>query len=486
MMLEKYYILTVLLVFTTGSPTFAFNADNSEQISLRNAVEQALANNLNLVLQREDVKIAEGATLSAEGKFDLTFDANTTAKSEELTPIFPGGAEHEDTGLWGAKVSKLFSTGTAVSLGWNNSYYESDALGLLMNPSYRTGVTLGLSQSLLKGFGQEVQTAQIRASQKQQEAASFQVNSQAANLTAQVKHAYWRLVFAWQDIEVQKLSLTLAKKLLEETDAKISAGKMAPVEIYQPQSEVARREEQLITAERAIGSAEDELKLLLNSDKWFTTFEPTDQPATEPIILMLPAILENALKNRPDVKAADLYTQAAEIERKSARDSTRPDLALQGSVGITGTDDKYGDSVDNGFSSPNTPWQIGLTFSMPLANSVAKGYYQQASARFNRAKTSAELLRQHIRQTVRTTIRDVELAIKALEATRKTSLATRKRLEAEQAKFDSGRSTTLDVLIAQDAYSQALSKENFTNITYANTLAELDRIQGLVTFSSSR
>jgi outer membrane protein TolC len=117
---------------------------------------------------------------------------------------------------------------------------------------------------------------------------------------------------------------------------------------------------------------------------------------------------------------------------------------------------------------------------------VAKGYYQQANARFNRAKTSAELLRQQIRQTVRTTIRDVELAIKALEATRKTSLATRKRLEAEQAKFDSGRSTTLDVLIAQDAYSQALSKENFTNITYANTLAELDRIQGLVTFSSSR
>jgi len=79
----------------------------------------------------------------------------------------------------------------------------------------------------------------------------------------------------------------------------------------------------------------------------------------------------------------------------------------------------------------------------------------------------------------------VELAIKAVEATRKTSLATRKRLEAEQIKFESGRSTTLDVLIAQDAYSKALSQENLTNIAYADTLAELDRIQGLITLTSA-
>ncbi len=75
--------------------------------------------------------------------------------------------------------------------------------------------------------------------------------------------------------------------------------------------------------------------------------------------------------------------------------------------------------------------------------------------------------------------------MKALEATRKTSLATRKRLEAEQVKFKSGRATTLDVLIAQDAYSQALSQENLTTTAYAKTLAELDRIQGLITLTSS-
>ncbi|MGB3209154.1 MAG: TolC family protein [Desulforhopalus sp.] len=490
-----FFIVGVLLcpaLFTTNRA----GAEDAEKIALRSAVEMALNNNLNLQLRREDVNAAEGAALTAEGTFDILIEAEANVQTEELTPISLGGAEQEDTALWNAEASKVFTTGTSISLGWNNSRFDTDAGNfffdsastgsLLINPSYNSGLTLGLRQPLLRGFGKDVQTATLRASRKQLEAASYQVDSEAANLAAEVKVAYWNLVFALQDIEVQQLSLTLAQKLLEETDAKIKAGRLAEVEIYQPQSEVARREEQLISAERAIGTAEDELKLLLNSDRWFSTFQPTDEPATEPIELDLPSILDNALKTRPDIKAADLLIEAAKFAEEKAQNDIRPDLSLVGGVGLAGTSDSYGDSLDNSLSDPDNLWQVGVTFSIPLENSAARGNYRQAKASYNRAKTNAELLRQQIRRTVRTTVRDVQLAIKALDATRKTSLATLKRLEAEQAKFDSGRSTTLDVLTAQEAYSQALSQENLTKITYANTLAELDRIQGLVTFSSSR
>ena len=484
----RYKILFIfgVLLFPVSFMASSADAEDVEKVDLRSAVEQALKNNLNLQLRREDVNEAEGVTLSAEGKFDVLFDAEANGQSKEQTPVLIGGSEEEETGQWRAEASKVFTTGTSLSLGWNNSSLDSDAFGLLLDPSYNTGLILGLKQPLLRGFGQDVQTSLLRSSQKQLEAASFQVDSEAANLAAAVKVAYWNLVFAWQDIEVQKLSLTLARKLLQETKAKISAGRLAEVEIYQPQSEVARREEQLISAERAIGTAEDDLKLLLNSDKWQTTFQPTDQPAIEPIDLDLPTIVNNALKSRPDIKAADLLIDAAQFAEQKAKDDIRPDLSLVGGVGLGGTSDTYGDSLDRSISDPENLWQVGITFSMPLENRVAKGNYRQAKASHNRAKTSAELLRQQIRKTARTTVRDVQLAIKALEATRKTSLASQKRLEAEQAKFAAGRSTTLDVLTAQEAYAKALSQENQTNVTYANTLAELDRIQGLVTFSSAR
>ncbi|MBW2659924.1 MAG: TolC family protein [Deltaproteobacteria bacterium] len=133
---------------------------------------------------------------------------------------------------------------------------------------------------------------------------------------------------------------------------------------------------------------------------------------------------------------------------------------------------------------------IRLTARPPILQHWSSGPTGTSSSpgkisRYSKSRINARLLRQQIKKTVRTAIRDVELAIKAVEATRKTSLATRKRLEAEQIKFESGRSTTLDVLIAQDAYSKALSQENLTNIAYADTLAELDRIQGLITLTSA-
>jgi outer membrane protein TolC len=500
-MRKKILVIFTLLLLPASITATSAHAEVIEKLDLRSALEQALRNNLNLQLRREDVNSAGGATLSAAGKFDILLEAEAQVQSEEQTPIFIGGAEREDSGLWNAEASKLFSTGTSISLGWNNSRFESDAGslifdsapissldadGLLLNPSYTSGIILGIRQPLLRGFGEEVQTADFRASQKQLEAATYQVNSAAANLVAEVKRAYWNLVFARQNIEVQKLSLTLAEKLLEETETSITAGRLAEVERYQPQAEVARREEQLISAERAIGVAEDELKLLLNSDSWLATFQPTDLPDTEAVDLNLPTILDNALKNRPDIKAADLLAEAALYEKARAKDAIRPDLSLVGGVGLAGTAGSYGDSIESGVSAPNNRWQIGVTFSMPLENRVAKGSYQQAKADYNRSKTNAELLRQQIRRSVRTTVRDVHLATKALDATRKTSLATLKRLEAEQAKFAAGRSTTLDVLAAQEAYAQALSQQNQTSVNYADILAELDRIQGLVTLPPSR
>jgi len=478
-------LLTSLTLACTLSLNSLAGEKAFEKISLKSAVEQALINNLNLKLQQQEIQAAEGEAFAARGRFDILLAAEAGGQGEEMTPIILGGAEKEKSAKWNVSTAKLFTTGTTVKFGWNNNSYDSDSPWTQFNPSYKSGLFLGISQPLLQGFGQKVQTAQLRAAEKRLEAAIHQVDSQAANLAALVKQAYWTLVFAWENIKVQELSLTLAGKLLEETGEKINAGKLAPVDIYQPQSEVAKREERLISAERAIGVAEDELKLLLNSEDWLSSYKPVDKPPTEPVKLDLPKILENALQNRPDIKAADLDTEAARIQQESATDRLRPNLTIKGGVGLNGTNDEYKDSVSNSLGNPDNLWQVGLTFSMPLENSTAKGDLQTARARYSKSRINARLLRQRIKKTVRTTVRDVELAIKAVEATRKTSLATLKRLEAEQIKFESGRSTTLDVLIAQDAYSKALSQENLTYVTYANTLAELDRIQGLITLTSA-
>ncbi|MCF8056935.1 MAG: TolC family protein [Desulfocapsa sp.] len=472
-----FFFLLLPVVLQAAEPSTA----EGVELSLAMAIEQALANNLSLKLQKEDAVAAEGGLLRTEGRFDTQLWADIAAGSAEIASLYSWSAEKEETAAFNTGLQKRFTSGTEVELGWENSRYGSDGEGTLIDPAYTSTLSMGIRQPLMRGWGKEIQTAERESAQKQLEIATYLVDNRAADLAALVKNAYWDLVFAWQDIEVRQFSLTLAEKLLEETRGRIEAGKLAPIEIYQPQSEVARREESLIGAERAIGAAEDELKVLLNSEDWLTPIKPGDLPRTEPVQLDLETVFRNAMANRPDIKAADLAVESAKIEVKVAEDYTRPSLNMVGRIGYGGTEEDYSDAVSRGLDDPETQWQVGLNLSLPFQNSYAKGALVQSMAAQRKAKTEAELLRLHVKQSVRTTVRDVHLAIKAMEATRKTSLAMEKRLEAEQAKFEAGSATTLDVLIAQDAYSQALSQENRISVVYVKGLAEVDRIQGLLT-----
>ncbi len=474
-------VLTISGLLVMSLPAAVRAAETMIDIGIAEAVETSLLNNLGLKLIQEDVVFAEGASLAAEGTFDAQLNAEVGATSKDQTPVTLVSASEERTGAWNAGVQKRFTTGTEMDLKWDNGNLDTDSDIYLFDPVYNTDLRLGLKQPLVKGFGRNVQTAELKSAQTRLEAASYLVDSEAADLAAEVKKAYWELVFAHQNLEVLQISLELAKKLRDDTKTKIDAGKLAQIDLFQPESEVAQREQDLIVGERGVGSAEDRLKLLMNSMDWLIPFKPTDLPGTTPVEPEITQVYQKALNNRPDLKAAELQISASGYQLDKAQNDILPALDLLGSVGIGSRAEDYSTAVDNSLRDSDTHWQVGLSFSRPLDNSLAKGRYRQALASHNKDKTSLELLKQEIRRTVRVTVRDVELALKSIEATRKTALATSKRLEAEQIKFDAGRSTTLDVLIAQQDYARALSTENRSKIVYAQSLAELDRIQGTIT-----
>lgn len=450
------------------------------ELHLAEAVETALLQNLGLRLSREDVLQAEGAALAAEGTFDYQLFGEVGATGRDETQITTVGSTSESTAAWNAGVEKRFTPGTELSFNWDNGNLDTDSDLYLFDPIYNSELIIGVSQPLLKGFGSDVQLADLNSARTQLEASTFIVDSQAADLAARVKQAYWELVYAHQNLDVLQLSLELAQKLRDDTESRINAGKLATIDLYQPESEVAQREQGLIGGEQAIGVAEDNLKLLMNSEDWLIPFNPIDTPATDPVEPVISVVYQEALDNRPDLMAAALQIKTSQYQLDKADNNRKPSLDLLGSVGIGAYADDYSTALGDSLSGSDTQWQVGLSFSRPFDNSLAEGQYRQTLASHKKNQTSLEQLKQEIRRSVRSTVRDVELALKAIEATRKTLIATEKRLEAEQVKFDAGRSTTLDVLIAQQDYAQALSTENRSKILYAQTLAELDRIQGKI------
>lgn len=470
-----------LCLLLCTSAAFSHAEQQRIDLSLGEAVQTALLKNLGLRLSQEDVVSAEGAALAAEGKFDYQLNGEVGAGAKDEAPVTAIEGSEEKTAAFNAGVEKRFTPGTEMGLNWNNGNLDTDSDIYFFDPVYSTDLTLDVRQPLLRGFGRQAQLADLNSARTQLEASSYLVDSEAADLAAEVKQAYWELVFAHQNLEVLELSLTLAQQLRDETATKIEAGKLAEIDLYQPESEVAQREQELITGEREIGFAEDNLKLLLNSEDWLIPFNPLDLPTTDPVYPDIRQVYEKAMAQRPDLQAASLQVKALQYQLDRADNDRKPALDILGSVGFGSRAEDYSSALDNSVSDGDTRWQLALTFSRPLDNSLAEGQYRQALAAHNKSKTSLELLKLQITRTVRVTVRDVELALKAIEATSKTSIATRKRLEAEQIKFEAGRSTTLDVLIAQQDYARALSTENRSKVVYAQSLSELDRIQGTIT-----
>ena len=119
-----------------------------------------------------------------------------------------------------------------------------------------------------------------------------------------------------------------------------------------------------------------------------------------------------------------------------------------------------------------------MTFSYPLRNRAAKANY--AIAQLNREKSAVDVKNQEqtIRVEVRRAVREVESGKKRVDAARANVVLQRKKLEAEQKKFENGMSTSFEVLTFQNDLADAELAEIRALIDYNKALVALERVKG--------
>ena len=103
---------------------------------------------------------------------------------------------------------------------------------------------------------------------------------------ANVRNAYWDLVFARNSVDVAQRALELADKLVEDNRARVEVGTLAPLDIVQAEAESANRRQTLAVAEAAQQTAELALKRYIVSGTedplWRQELTPIDLPSVEP------------------------------------------------------------------------------------------------------------------------------------------------------------------------------------------------------------
>jgi outer membrane protein len=367
--------------------------DGTLQLSLQDAIELALENNLDIVVQRYNPWIAQtdvlrtlggGAargisgtgTASVLGSIpSLNFDPQITStisfddrKTPINNPFISGtgtsqlGAVVSHTSTFNTQYSQGFHTGTGFFATWDNSRNSSSSAANFFNPSVQSSLYVGFSQQLLNGFGLLPNTRNIRIAKNSLKIADLQFSQQAITTVTSTINTYWELVYARENVKVQQQAVVVAEKLYNDNKKQLEIGTMAPLDVTRAESELATDHQNLIVAQTAQLQQEQTLKNAISKNPLAANLInvqiiPTDL-ANRPDVFEAPSFEEavkEAFAKRPDLQQQVLNLLNGEIDVKATRNALLPTATLvaeYGSVGLAGNQPKFGSPT---FTPSTTP-----------------------------------------------------------------------------------------------------------------------------------
>ncbi len=401
-----------------------------------------------------------------------------------------------------AGYQQSFSTGTQVSVNFDNSRTGWNALSTSYNPFTNSSLSLTVTQPLMRGFGMNLNRRFIRIAYNQQKITNLLFQQQLIETVYGVIRLYTDLVALTEDVKVKQETVTLAEKLFDDTKAQVDEGTLAPVELTRAKAQVSASQQDLINSRGLLEEQEAILKTVLtrtNDDPEVANARiiPTDTlnvPEKEEI-RPIQDMLSEAVANRPDLSQARLQVENSQIGLEGSRNLVRPQVDLVGIAqnnGLAGVANPlsqapsipyvggYGDVLNQLFTRKFPTYGIGVQVTVPLRNRVAEADLARDELQLRQSEVRVQQLRNEVRLEVEDALIAMRRSRASYEAAVQTRLLQQESLEAEQAKYEVGASTSFFVIQYESLLAQARSSEVAAKSAYVKARAALERATGTI------
>ncbi len=403
-----------------------------------------------------------------------------------------------------AGVNVGFASGAQLGVSFDNSRYSTDATRYTYNPIVNSSLGFTITQPLLQGFGAGLNKRFIRIARNSQKVADLVFRQQVMDTVSGVARLYTDLVSLNEDVKVKQEALRLAERLYEDNKNQVDQGTQAPIEVTRANAAVAVSRQALITSEGLVRQQELILKTaitrggLANPLVLAAHIIPTDiqtVPDQQPV-QPLSDLVDEALKNRPDLAGASLQVENSEISLQGSLNAVKPQLDVVGTAqnsGMAGnlnplagaatggvTPGGYGTVLGQLFKRNYPSYGIGLQLTLPLRNRVA----QADAVRDELQVRQAQVRRQQLLDQVRLEVADAEESVRQAQASYDAAVEARRLQEqsvnVEQQTFNVGLSTNLTVIQYENYLAQARSTEVASKGAYIKAQIALERATGAI------
>ncbi len=254
-------------------------------LTLAEATEMALRNNLEIEIEKTNTVNAIQAIKAARGAFDpvFRFEPGYENRNTPASSVLQGA---------GGNLSESFATqnfyfrqktpwyGTSFHIDFENSRQATSNTFATLNPLRTSRFLAGISFPLLRNRDTDAERAEIRIRSRQADISDVDFELRVIDVVARVEQAYWDLVAARQDVQVKADGVEWAREQLARNKRMIDAGTLAPVELAASEAEFQRRIDTWLTSVGVVTEVENHLKSLLapgrNSPLWGDQIVPSD------------------------------------------------------------------------------------------------------------------------------------------------------------------------------------------------------------------
>jgi outer membrane protein len=314
----------------------------------------------------------------------------------------------------------------------------------------------------------------VRQSELDIKASQADLENSASTIALQVAQAYLQILLFDEQLENARKRIQTTQSQLDRTERQIKAGQIAPNAKYDLMAQVARDEQQIVTAANNVELSYLNLKNLLelSPEKDIKIEKPTVVAPKDanPENFMFKAIYNQALGNQPQIKAGEYRIKSAEVGVKMAQANLLPILSASAGVS-TNYSSTIQDFTKPDFSSvkpvlgaavpvkidnrdatlqeftqsgnvvfPNTPYfsqmgdNLGQGISLNLQIPIFDGFSRKIGIQRQKLNVENQTLALDAqKQQLKT---DVQNAIASARAAKKQFEASTKTFEAQKAAYD--------------------------------------------------
>src|SRR5262249_14277343 len=130
----------------------------------------------------------------------------------------------QNTGTANFGYFQAFSTGTSMSVSFDNARQTSNSRFTTLVPLLNSSFRVNLRQHLLSGFGTGPNRRFIRIARNNREISDVAFRNQVIATVTQIQNIYWDLVNAYEDFHVKQRALELANRTLENNRKQVQLG----------------------------------------------------------------------------------------------------------------------------------------------------------------------------------------------------------------------------------------------------------------------